>query len=259
MLMNPHLQRNLAQVLYALQQGVENIKTSVYSIFSTLNGCDDFYRPLALPAIPLIPSVPRLYWTCRKLDGTEVPITFLSVFHGSQNKPIFNAKLDGAYDVIGKMTDCAYGAAVHEFLAEQGFAPKLLGTCTLDDRPTIYVMERLDNSWITLETWEQYSAAWQRLTVRPQVENGVKHIVGLLEGKGYVHGDLRTTNIMIKRVSHELKVIDFDWAGEAEHSHYPIDRNDDIEDWPKGSKQGGVISMGHDRTLVNNWLTGFLA
>jgi len=112
---------------------------------------------------------------------------------------------------------------------------------------------------MTLWDWEQSIEKGRRSIIRPQVEKGIKHIVGLLEGKGYVHGDLRAANIMIKRDSLELKVIDFDWAGEAGHTYYPVERNDEIRDWPKGSKQGGVISMGHDRALVDYWLARFLA
>ena len=145
MLTSLGLQQDLTQVLFALQQGVEDIKTSAYFILSALSWCDDLYRSLTLPATPLIPSVPRLYPICRKLDGTETSITFLSVFHASWDKPIFNAKLDESCEVLAKMSDRAYGSAVHEFLAEQGFAPKLLGTCTLEGRPTIYVWK----SWTT--------------------------------------------------------------------------------------------------------------
>jgi len=147
---------------------------------------------------------------------------------------------------------------VHEFLAESGFAPKVFGTCTLENRPTVYVMEKLDDSWMTLAVWGESIEPWKRSTVRPQVENGIKHIIGLLEAKGYVHGDLRTANTMIRKESNELKVVDFDWAGEAGHTRYPIDRNDDIQEWPDGSKQGCAISLGHDRALVDNWLAGFL-
>ena len=223
-----------------------------------LNRSDVFHRSLPLAPTPLIPSVPRLYPTCRKVDGTEAPITFLSVFHASWDKPIFNAKLDGTGDVLAKMTDRAYGITVHEFLGERGFAPKLLGVCTLDDRPTVYVMEKLDNTWMTLADWEGSIAPLLRSTVRPQVQNQINHIIGLLEEKGYVHGDLRTTNIMIRKESNELKVIDFDWAGDAGHTCYPVDRNDEIQEWPKNSMHGGAIAIGDDRALVNNWWATFL-
>src|SRR5690349_5531446 len=99
-----------------------------------------FHRSLSQPAPSLVPSVPRLY---RALDDTEQPIAFLSVFHASWDKPIFNARLDGISDIVlAKVADPsrAYGAAVHQFLADNAFAPKLFGKCTLDGRPTLYVM-----------------------------------------------------------------------------------------------------------------------
>ena len=203
--------------------------------------------------------MPRLYTTCETLDGTKVPITFQSVFHESSDNPIFNVKLDGSSDALGKMTDCGYGTEVHLFLAEKGLAPEFLGTCTLDGRPTVYVMEKLGTSWITLEDWGRGVDRGDPAGV----ENQIMEIIDLLEDKGYVHGDLRASNIMISRDMDKegyfkLNVIDFDWAGTAGQACYPIDRNDDVEDWPHGSEQGSPIALGHDREMINNWWRAFI-
>jgi len=274
MLRGRGLQRQLAQVLYALRRGVDNIQRSVYVIFY-LDRPDLYHRSFSLPATPLVASVSRLY---HKLDGTEVSITFLSVFHEAWDKPIFNVKLGGTFealaklgktcgvlpkphgtwDALAKMTERAYGTGVHQFLAKKGFAPQLFGECTLESRPTVHVMDKLDDTWMTLEDWGKTIKAEQRPTVRVQVRGRIMEIINLLERKTYVHGDLRTANIMVEKDTGKLQIIDFDWAGKAGHTCYPIDRNDTIKDWPQGSKQGYPIALGHDRSLVENWLKRFL-
>ena len=187
-------------------------------------------------------------------------MTFQSVFHESSNKPIFDVKLNGSSDALGKMSDCGYGTEVHRFLAEKGLAPEFLGTCALEERPTVYVMEKLGPSWITLEDWGRCAGRGDPT----DVGNQITEIIDLLEEKDYVHGDLRPSNIMISRNMDKeghfkVNVIDFDWAGKAGQACYPIDRNDDIEDWPEDSEQGYPIALGHDRVLVKNWWEDFIA
>lgn len=50
---------------------------------------------------------------------------------------------------------------------------------------------------------------------------------------GFVHGDLRSPNIMITTAGPQL--IDFDWAGKLGNAYYPVDINREIK-WPKGKK-----------------------
>ena len=214
--------------------------------------------------VRLPPGVPRLYPTCRLSDNNaEARIFFQSVFRVSYDKPIFNANLYGSKgQFLAKMTSHSYGASVHRFLAHCGFAPRLLGECTLDEHsPTIYVMEKLDDSWVSLAAWSTEGApvdSQQRSAARSQIYAWIIEIIGLLEGENFVHGDLRTTNMMIKRDGSALKVIDFDWAGEAGVVRYPLERNDDIGYWPPVTKPGGIISEGDDRALFEKWWPGFL-
>jgi hypothetical protein len=47
-----------------------------------------------------------------------------------------------------------------------------------------------------------------------------------------------------------IKVVDFDWGGDAGEVFYPLLRNADIV-WP--GQPGGPIKKGHDRRLVDTW------
>ena len=53
------------------------------------------------------------------------------------------------------------------------------------------------------------------------------------------------------RESPDLRVVDFDGAGERNQVRYPADRNTNIK-WP--GKAGGLIRDGHDWELVSSWL-----
>ena len=254
----------LAQVLHTLRQGVRNVEEWVNFILSNSMALKVLCRSLSQPVMSFPPGVPRLYPTCRILDNnTEAQITFQSVFRASYDKPIFNANLHGFKgQVLAKMTSRPYGAFVHRFLGNCNLAPRLIGVCTLDEQcPTIYVMEKLDDSWTSLAAWSKEEApvgSEQRSTIRARVHDSIIEIIGLLEGENLVHGDLRTTNLMIKRDGSALKVIDFDWAGEAGKILYPFERNEDVGEWPVGSEPGGIISKADDHALFEKWWAGFL-
>ncbi|KIO27868.1 hypothetical protein M407DRAFT_243233, partial [Tulasnella calospora MUT 4182] len=47
-----------------------------------------------------------------------------------------------------------------------------------------------------------------------------------------------------------LRVVDFDWAGESGSVRYPLQRNQEIA-WPGGP--GERIMARHDRDLVKGW------
>jgi serine/threonine protein kinase len=87
-------------------------------------------------------------------------------------------------------------------------------------------------------------------------------IIKLMHERQFVHGDLRSPNLMIKVTGTapeiapddsqlpQIMVVDFDWAGRAGQVHYPISRNV-TSPWP--GKAGGVISLDDDWILVKNW------
>jgi len=84
-----------------------------------------------------------------------------------------------------------------------------------------------------------------------QLKDALEKIIAALDEKKYVHGDLRSNNIMIRTdvmdKSVDLKLIDFDWAGKARQVHYPAEQNREIQ-WP--GKAGGPIEQDHDLKMV---------
>jgi len=88
-----------------------------------------------------------------------------------------------------------------------------------------------------------------------QLQDALEKIIIALDEKKYVHGDLRSNNIMIQTdgmdKSVEFKVVDFDWAGEAGQVYYLAEWNRDIW-WP--GEAGGPIEQDHDLKMVDSWM-----
>ena len=158
--------------------------------------------------------------------------------------------------VVVKLVSRSYSQQVHEHLAAKGLAPKLYGYAKVDGAPTAYVMEYLDpTEW---ETLHRFMNASSTVLSRTELRKALEDIVSALKSKNYVHGDLRPNNIMIRKDLSkqplDLKVIDYDWAGEASKVYYPAERNPEIAGikWP--GEAGGKIENGHDWKLISSWL-----
>lgn len=170
-----------------------------------------------------------------------------------------------------------YGSIVHRFLAEKDMAPTLYGATSpvpqeFKEGPgleTYIFMEYLpppsdgEAGWITLHDLgvEHRSFAQKN---KDKIVAAVKDIVEVLRGKEFVHGDLRTNNLMIYIVvrrktcqlqlkddgNPRIKVIDFDWSGRRNEVCYPTLRNSAVK-WP--GQDGMYISADHDSDMVKSW------
>jgi len=136
-------------------------------------------------------------------------------------------------------------------MADNGLAPKLYGYAEVDGAPTAYVMEYLDpSSWQPLyEFFESDTTAIDATELLEAVES----ILKMLDSKDYVHGDLRTNNIMIRTDEKcvDVKMIDFNWAGKAGEVCYPAERDTYIQ-WP--GEAGAPILKEHDSEMVHSWM-----
>ena len=157
-----------------------------------------------------------------------------------------------------KLVPRSYSREVHEYMAKNKLAPKLYGYAEVEGAPTAYVIEYLDPSiWQTLHPF--FEPKKEPRIDLPRLREAVRNILQTLDNGDYVHGDLRTNNIMIRtdviENSVELRVVDFDWAGKAGQVCYPAERDTDIQ-WP--GKAGEAILKKHDSEMVDSWLTNKL-
>ena len=212
------------------------------------------------PKISFAPSTPRIYGSCTLLEpesnGEVGFLTFVSRPNDGY-KRLFLATLTSSsipgLQVLVKLAPRSYSQEVHKHMADNGLAPKLYGYAEVDGAPTAYVMEYLDlPTWQTLYHFFESDTTAVDLT---QLQEAVESIFKTLDSRGYVHGDLRTNNIVIQTDVIEkcvdIKVIDFDWAGKAGEVCYPAERNTDIQ-WP--GEAGAPILKEDDSEMVHSWL-----
>ncbi|KAI6010555.1 hypothetical protein EDC04DRAFT_2905818 [Pisolithus marmoratus] len=69
---------------------------------------------------------------------------------------------------------------------------------------------------------------------------------------GFVHGDIRDTNIMVSKSDNtQFRIIDFDWAGIAGEVKYPAFLNPEVRR-PEGATDGEFILAEHDDAMLND-------
>ena len=71
-------------------------------------------------------------------------------------------------------------------------------------------------------------------------------------------GDIILVEDESRKMRANIKVVDFDWAGDAGQIFYPLSRNPDIAGlWP--GKPGGTINKDHDYKLVHSWWSNLIS
>ncbi|KAG8987238.1 hypothetical protein FRB90_003520 [Tulasnella sp. 427] len=141
-----------------------------------------------------------------------------------------------------------YSPEAHLAAADLGAAPDLYGCHELPICCgwSIVVMELLEESeW---SSGSEITDSMERDMVRKEVE---KHV------SGFVHGDNRTTNVVLKRNEDgetvSVRLIDFDWAGKIGEARYPLLINPVIGPGsyrPSGVEGGELIKTKHDLTMA---------
>ncbi|KAG1790462.1 uncharacterized protein HD556DRAFT_731545 [Suillus plorans] len=69
---------------------------------------------------------------------------------------------------------------------------------------------------------------------------------------GYVHGDIRDTNIMVKKdFSPGFMLVDFDWSGTIGEARYPVNVYQGERLWrPDGAEDGQLVMPEHDMQML---------
>jgi len=163
----------------------------------------------------------------------------------SQSGAVFKGTVCGEdgvkHNIVIKFTP-DYCKGAHEKLAEVGRAP-LLRFCERVGSVGMYV--------VVMDYEEGVSP--HALLVGEHAEQ-LRVAMEILNAEDYVHGDIRTPNILITGAG--LKLIDFDWCGKAGVARYPADINlTSGIGWHNGVRRGGLIERGHDEHMFK-LLTG---
>jgi len=161
-----------------------------------------------------------------------------------------------------KLAFVPYGYDVHTTLHTAGFAPTLLG-CS--DKPAIrasaVVMEYLpppsnsEPGWITLFDLFERDPALVR-EKKDLIQAQLQAILLILSHSTFVHGDLRSNNLMIyctlNTIVEPVRVnaIDMEWAGKLGEACYLEDRNPAVG-YP--GEAASYIGPRDDAQMIDHW------
>ncbi|KAF8584004.1 hypothetical protein K439DRAFT_1661009 [Ramaria rubella] len=163
------------------------------------------------------------------------------------DKLIFFGKIEGA-EVCVKFTK-RYSREAHLKCAALGFAPTLRGFETLLPDWYMVVMDRIDETHSTLD-----QARTAGLDLDSHLQGSLHQQLEALHHAGYVHGDVRDTNVMVEKDGKEgFMLIDFDWAGKIGTACYPMNVNRDPDlGRPAGAYDEQLILVNHDMVMVQH-------
>jgi tRNA A-37 threonylcarbamoyl transferase component Bud32 len=140
---------------------------------------------------------------------------------------LFLAIEDGSHQQLLVKFTRRYATEVHELLASARhvLAPQLFACEDLPGGWKMAVIEFLpQEQWLTLDVFlRKNPGANTEAAVRDQLGEALN----ILRCGGFVHGDIRPYNILVSTLGADINVrlIDFDYSGEAEKDRYPRDWN----------------------------------
>jgi hypothetical protein len=167
------------------------------------------------------------------------------VFQGkpwNESRFLYHAKMQNDdSDVIVKFTR-RYCTDLHQFCAKRGHAPKLLGYGTVPGGWHVVVMEFVDQD--IGKTLAHYAPT--------HLDQWKKDLTRLLEefhGEGFVHGDLRYANLIVRRGEPErIILVDYDWGGK--HGNVSFPSRHLHKEITEGELESLVITKEHDHRVL---------
>ncbi|KAI3639203.1 hypothetical protein MIR68_002733 [Amoeboaphelidium protococcarum] len=170
------------------------------------------------------------------VDGNDVLFEF--EYKKEMYPMMYEAQIKGTDTIIIVKFCTKYNEEIHRFCHQHGFAPQLFSGSRMGHYYMV-VMEKLDMRRIRFDDRKNSTFITQ-----------AKHIISTLQQKGYVHGDMRETNLLIRTDIEQLVLIDYDWAGVHGVSVYAPFLNMDEISWPPGVEPGKPMLMEHDECLM---------
>jgi serine/threonine protein kinase len=92
---------------------------------------------------------------------------------------------------------------------------------------------------------------YQGSELKPSVVEAIHESLRLFHQAGYVHCDIRNTNIMVSESGNHLMIVDLDWGGNAGVARYPGCVNFEEIERPLDARDGRLITKEHDHFMIN--------
>lgn len=215
---------------------------------NAINSLEEEYIKLSEPSARLAnPFYPfRSYFTSR--DNSKVEFEYQERLH--RHKLLFRVSTsEQNRNLLLKFTQ-KYSKGAHEHCASHKIAPELYAIEEMAGGWMMVVMEYLNE--------ETYTLLCNSRIPEQILRTGVRNAVFFLHRGNFVHGDIRGVNIMVKRewnecdVTGNVKLIDFDWAGQEGSARYPPNVNYEQVERPREARDGLFITKDHDDFMTNH-------
>jgi serine/threonine protein kinase len=139
-----------------------------------------------------------------------------------------------------------YGKEAHQQCARRQIAPAMYGFDTLDGGWYMVVMEAIDlQKYILLCDMRLQDE--QRSRIRDKLLDCLR----FLHNDGMVHGDIRDTNLFVSPDDDDIKLNDFDWAGQFGEVRYPMTVNRSTVKRPATVFDGELVTSEHDCYMLD--------
>ncbi|KAF9234386.1 hypothetical protein BU15DRAFT_52671 [Melanogaster broomeanus] len=211
------------------------------SLKKAIGTLEEHYRELSHQARPDSMPYSQLFpyptsFTCRQ-HGTRQNFKYSR--QPFSEKLVFFGSLVSTDDICIKFVR-RYSQQVHLRCASMGCAPALLGFECIPGGWFMVVMHALPSDYVCLDSFQASGGCLGR--IRDQLIQ--------LHRDGFVHGDIRSTNIMVLKDETKFMILDFDWAGKIGETRYPMNVNTEIYR-PEGAIDGALIQAGHDIAMLD--------
>jgi serine/threonine protein kinase len=184
------------------------------------------------------------------LANTQILFRYLGQLQ--EDKLVFSGIEDqGGRNICVKFVQ-AYSLSAHLHLAELGHAPAIRGYEVIAGGWIMVVMD-------TLSPREFRTLTKAREELLPlRLFDAILGALESLHEAGFVHGDIRDTNIMVSMNNQDFRIIDFDWAGTIGQARYPMNVNRGPGLWrPDDAVDRAPITTKHDIAMLDYIVTQY--
>jgi hypothetical protein len=166
----------------------------------------------------------------------------------SEIRLVFAARTIEGKNVIVKFRSGQYGVDAHCAAAESSLTPNLLTYSKLAGGIWMVAMDVLEDSFSPCDELDD---------LVPSCKTVIRGSVRRLHMLGFVHGDLRDTNVFVRKQQDQwdCQIIYYDWVGQKEEVKYPIGvYNSNVVWGPEHYMDGQVITYEHDELTTEEFL-----
>ena len=221
-----------------------NASRSLERYYRELNSTDSADPSRFNPTYP--------YPTSFTSGSTMQTFRYLSELESEHNF-VFFGDLDSTHQQLCIKFTHQYGEDVHRFCAAKGHAPKLYAVQRLPGGFYMVVMADIGEEYIDLHNFVNNDQEIRLSAAYAELRENIRSFLEEMHQAGWVHGDLRATNVMVKKsgLDGSFLFIDFDWSGKNQEVVYPSFLNTTDVRRPGGADDGESILSSHDIEMLS--------